>query len=165
MSAFSDFYENKIIDHMLRGQAYTVPTTVYVALFTANTGLEANNPTSEVSASGTAYTRVAVTLSAASGGAIAAEAEGSATATIRKAKADREAAIFRAEGQAKALDIIAESEKNYLNTLSESIGKDEAAKILMAQKVLEGYAVISDKPGDKVFIPNSVKPFLDLGNN
>ena len=97
--------------------------------------------------------------------AIAAEAEGSATATIRKAKADREAAIFRAEGQAKALDIIAEAERSYLATLSESIGKDEAAKILMAQKVLEGYAVISDKPGDKVFIPNSVKPFLDLGNS
>lgn len=69
MSAFSDFYENKIIDHMLRGVAYTVPTTVYVALFTANTGLEANNPTSEVSTSGTAYARVAVTLNAASGGA------------------------------------------------------------------------------------------------
>jgi len=97
--------------------------------------------------------------------AIAAEAEGSATATIRKAKADREAAIFRAEGQAKALDIIAEAERSYLNTLAESIGKDEAAKILMAQKVLEGYAVISDKPGDKVFIPSSVKPFLDLGNS
>lgn len=69
MSAFSDFYENKIIDHMLRGVAYTVPTTVYVALFTANTGLEANNPSSEVSTSGTAYTRQAVTLSAAASGA------------------------------------------------------------------------------------------------
>ena len=69
MSTFSDFYENKIIDHMFRGVAYTVPTTVYVALFTANTGLEANNPTSEVSTSGTAYARVAVTLTAASGGA------------------------------------------------------------------------------------------------
>ena len=95
--------------------------------------------------------------------AIAAEAEGSATATVRKAKADREAAIFRAEGQAKALDLIAKAEQDYLNTLAESIGKEEAAKILMAQKVLEGYALISEKPGDKVFIPNSVKPFLDLG--
>lgn len=71
MSAFSDFYENKIIDHMLRGVAYTVPTTVYVALFTANTQLESNNPTSEVSTSGTAYARVAVTLNAASGGVTA----------------------------------------------------------------------------------------------
>jgi regulator of protease activity HflC (stomatin/prohibitin superfamily) len=97
--------------------------------------------------------------------AIAAEAEGTATATIRKAKADREAAIYRAEGQAKALDIIAESERNYLSTLAESIGNEEAAKILMAQKVLEGYAVISENPGDKVFIPGSVKSFLDLSNS
>lgn len=97
--------------------------------------------------------------------AIAAEAEGTATATVRKAKADREAAICRAEGQAKALDIIAQSERNYLATLAESIGQEEAAKILMAQKVLEGFAVISENPGDKVFIPSSVKSFLDLGNS
>lgn len=67
MAEFSDFYENKIIDHMLRNQAFTTPTTVYVALFTAVTGLESNNPTAEVS--GNAYARQAVTLSAASGGA------------------------------------------------------------------------------------------------
>lgn len=66
MSAFSDYYENQIIDHMLRGQSFTVPTTVYVALFTANTGLESNSPSAEVS--GGAYARVAVTLDAASGG-------------------------------------------------------------------------------------------------
>lgn len=71
MSAFSDYYENEIIDHMLRGQAFTVPTTVYVALFTANTGLEANSPSAEVSTSGTAYSRQTLTLSAASGGASA----------------------------------------------------------------------------------------------
>lgn len=67
MSEFSDFFENKIIDHMLRNQAYTVPATVYIALFTADTGLEANSPTAEVS--GTNYARRAVTLAAASGGA------------------------------------------------------------------------------------------------
>lgn len=49
MSAFSDYYENKILDHMIRGQAFTVPTTVYLALFTANTGLEGNSPSAEVS--------------------------------------------------------------------------------------------------------------------
>lgn len=48
MANLSDYMENKIIDHMLRNQAYTPPATVYVALFTAVTGLEANNPTSEV---------------------------------------------------------------------------------------------------------------------
>ena len=68
MDAFSNYYENKIIDHMLRGQAFTPPATVYIALFTANTGLEANLPTGEVSTAATGYTRKAVTLSAASGG-------------------------------------------------------------------------------------------------
>jgi len=66
MSEFSDYYENKIIDHLLRNQAFTPPTTVYVALFTAITGLEANNPTAEVS--GGSYARQPVTLTAASGG-------------------------------------------------------------------------------------------------
>jgi hypothetical protein len=65
---FSVYYRNKIIDHMLRGQSFTVPTTVYVALFTADTGLSANSPTGEVSLSGTAYERLAVTLSEASAG-------------------------------------------------------------------------------------------------
>jgi len=44
-----------------------VPATVYVALFTAETGLETNNPSAEVS--GGSYARQSVSLSAASGGA------------------------------------------------------------------------------------------------
>jgi hypothetical protein len=68
MSEFSDYMENLVIDHLLRAQAYS-PVTVYVALFTAETGLEANNPTAEVSFTGTAYARQAAGLGAASGGA------------------------------------------------------------------------------------------------
>lgn len=30
----SDYLENKLIDHVFRGQAYTAPTTIYFALFT-----------------------------------------------------------------------------------------------------------------------------------
>lgn len=66
MSEFTDYLENQIIDHFMRNQSFTPPATVYVALFTADTGLEANNPTAEVS--GGSYARTAVTLSAASGG-------------------------------------------------------------------------------------------------
>jgi hypothetical protein len=33
--ALSDYLENKLIDHVFRGQAYTAPTTIYVALFTS----------------------------------------------------------------------------------------------------------------------------------
>ncbi|OOV05765.1 phage tail fiber protein [Rhodoferax fermentans] len=33
--ALSDYLENKLVDHVFRAQAYTAPTTVYVALFTS----------------------------------------------------------------------------------------------------------------------------------
>jgi hypothetical protein len=65
MAEFTDFMENKIIDHMLRNQSYTPATTVYVALFTAAPS-DAGGGT-EVS--GGSYARQAAGLSAASGGA------------------------------------------------------------------------------------------------
>jgi len=75
MSAAADYLENALLDHVLRNTAYTSPTTVYVGLATADpsTGstaenLEAGTLTDEVSASGTAYTRKAVTFAAASAG-------------------------------------------------------------------------------------------------
>lgn len=33
--ALSDYMENKLIDHVFRGQAYTAPLVIYVALFTS----------------------------------------------------------------------------------------------------------------------------------
>ena len=33
--AMSDYLENKLTDYVFRGQAYTAPTTIYVALFTS----------------------------------------------------------------------------------------------------------------------------------
>ena len=33
--ALSDYLENKLIDHVFRAQAYTAPTTIYVALYTS----------------------------------------------------------------------------------------------------------------------------------
>ena len=35
MAAMSDYLENKIVDWLIRGQSYTAPTTIYVALLTA----------------------------------------------------------------------------------------------------------------------------------
>jgi hypothetical protein len=35
MSDFSDYAENKLIDHIFRGLAYTAPATLYFALYTA----------------------------------------------------------------------------------------------------------------------------------
>ena len=38
MTAFSTFLANELIDHVLKGTAYTVPATVALALFTTATG-------------------------------------------------------------------------------------------------------------------------------
>lgn len=35
MSALSDYLENKLVDHLFRGQTYSPPATLYFALFTA----------------------------------------------------------------------------------------------------------------------------------
>jgi len=80
MAEFSDYLENKIIDHMLRNQAYTPPATVYLALYTTATS-DAGGGT-EVS--GGAYARQAVSLSEASGG----HSENSADITFPTATAD-----------------------------------------------------------------------------
>ena len=59
MAGFSDYAENKIVDWLLRGQAFTPPATVYVALLTAAPS-DAGGGT-EVS--GGSYARVAVSSS------------------------------------------------------------------------------------------------------
>ena len=75
MSAASDFLEDKLLDHTLRYATapYTAPNTVYCALFTSNANLENNTIASanEITTSGSAYARTAVTFgNAASGGSI-----------------------------------------------------------------------------------------------
>lgn len=66
MSA-SDYLENELLDHILgEGSRNYTPTTLYVGLYTASTGLESNAPTSEVTGGG--YTRLNVSFGAASGG-------------------------------------------------------------------------------------------------
>lgn len=79
MSAASNYLENKVLDHVLTATAYTQPAARYLALFTntsgsAATNLEAGTLTDEVSTSGTAYARQAVTFAAASSGSSATNA-------------------------------------------------------------------------------------------
>ena len=84
MSAASDYLENKLLDHVLKfgngsltvgsGAGYAPPATVYVALFTASTGLETNSPSAEISTSGKAYGRTAITFATASSGSSASNA-------------------------------------------------------------------------------------------
>ena len=68
MSAASDYLENKVLDHVLDNSAFSQPGGVYLALFTADTGLEGNSPSAEISTSGTAYGRQSVAFAAASSG-------------------------------------------------------------------------------------------------
>lgn len=61
MAAMSDYLENKLIDFLLRAQAYTAPATVYVALFTA----APSDSGGGTEVAGGSYARVAVTSSLA----------------------------------------------------------------------------------------------------
>tara|TARA_B100000902_G_C27212413_1_gene865133 strand:- start:224 stop:1057 length:834 start_codon:yes stop_codon:yes gene_type:complete len=89
--------------------------------------------------------------------ALSSEATGTATATIKKAEAEKQAAILRAEGIAQALQIVTDAEKTYLKSLSESIGYEEASKILLSQKVLDAYKIISENPAHKIYLPSSIQ--------
>jgi hypothetical protein len=64
--AFSTYLANKIIDHMLRNQAFTPPAAVYLSLHTGDPG---STGASEVT--GGSYARQAVALDAANAKATA----------------------------------------------------------------------------------------------
>jgi hypothetical protein len=61
MSALSNYLENKIIDWLLRGQAFTPPTDVYVGLFTVTP----SDTGGGTEVSGGSYARVQVASSLA----------------------------------------------------------------------------------------------------
>jgi hypothetical protein len=63
--SISNYYEDKILDHMLRGTAFTPPTAVYVSLHSADPGETGAN---EIS--GGSYARKQVTFNAPSGGSM-----------------------------------------------------------------------------------------------
>lgn len=53
MSAFSDYLENKVLDHVFGGNAYSAPGTLYLALYTSDPG----DDNSGTECSGTSYAR------------------------------------------------------------------------------------------------------------
>lgn len=83
MSAASDYLENKVLDHVLGGSAYTAPTTLYLALFTSDGGLENNTPGSQTEISGGSYAREAVAFTVSGS-----TATNSATVTFTAATAN-----------------------------------------------------------------------------
>lgn len=63
MAAMSNYLENAILDHVLGTSAFTMPASVYIALFTTNPGEDASG--TEVSGDG--YAREEITFAAAAG--------------------------------------------------------------------------------------------------
>jgi len=61
----SNYLENKVLDHFLGTTSYTMPTDVYVALYTATP----NDAGGGTEATGGSYARQIATFSSASGGA------------------------------------------------------------------------------------------------
>ena len=66
MANFSDQMENDIINHFFMDATVTPATELFLALFTADSGLEANLPTAECT--GDAYARATATFTTATAG-------------------------------------------------------------------------------------------------
>jgi len=81
------------------------------------------------------------------------ESQGKAEAMKRMAEAEKEAAVLRAEGERTAMELIANGDMAYVKVLGETVGIEIAAKILLAQKSLQTYTVVSGNSANKVFMP------------
>jgi hypothetical protein len=64
----TDYLENKLLDHFLGTTSYTMPSDVYIALYTVAPG-DAGGGTEVVNSGGSSYARQLATFDAASGGA------------------------------------------------------------------------------------------------
>ena len=60
-NSFSDYLENKVLDHVFGGSAYSAPATIYVGLFTADPGESGSS--NEVSGNGYLRQSMAFTVS------------------------------------------------------------------------------------------------------
>ena len=89
--------------------------------------------------------------------AVVLEAEGLAKAKIMMAKATKEAAVIQAEGQAEALAIQAKAETDYLRAVHGVVSASHASSLLIAQKYIDGFRVITENSGDgdKIYLPSS----------
>ena len=91
------------------------------------------------------------------------ESEGQADAMVKVAESEKKASILIAEGRAKALEITAAAETAYLIKLRETkIAPELAAQILIAQKYIDGFGVITKNPADKVFLPNDFNGLFSI---
>jgi hypothetical protein len=71
MAEFSNYLENKVLDHVLRNVSYSSPTTVYVGLFTS----DPTDAGSGTECTGSAYARQTLSVTTASGGIVTSSAD------------------------------------------------------------------------------------------
>lgn len=71
MAEFTDYLENKLLDHVLRNVSYTAPTTSYVGLFTA----APTDTASGTEVSGGSYARQVLSVTTASAGIVTSSAD------------------------------------------------------------------------------------------
>ena len=93
-----------------------------------------------------------------------AEAEGKAKAAVTIATAEAEAAQIRARGQAAALEIMAAADSIYARSITEALG-ERGAEVMIAQKYLDGFEVISRNPAEKVYLPSNFNGIISVGDS
>lgn len=71
MAEFTNYLENKLLDHVLNNASFTSPTTVYVGLFTA----APTDTTSGTEVSGGSYARQVLSVSTASDGIVTSDSD------------------------------------------------------------------------------------------
>ena len=71
MAEFSDYLEDKVLDHVLRNVSYSSPTTVFVGLYTSNP----TDTNSGTEVTGGSYARQALSVTTASGGIVTSSAD------------------------------------------------------------------------------------------
>ena len=71
MAEFTQYLENKLLDHVLNNASFTSPTTVYVGLFTT----APTDTTSGTEVSGGSYARQVLSVTTASSGVVTSDAD------------------------------------------------------------------------------------------
>jgi hypothetical protein len=71
MAELSDYLENKLLDHVLRGTSYSSPTTVFVGLYTSDPG----DDNSGTECTGAAYARQQLSVTTATAGIVTSSAD------------------------------------------------------------------------------------------
>ena len=61
-----------------------------------------------------------------------------------------------------ALEKVKVAEYNYLYSMSQVLPAEKAAELLIAQRYIDGFSAISEKDGDKVFLPNNFQGLFNF---